>query len=82
MNRIDKSHFRIEVGPGGDGEYKVQEGFGWTNGVLLNLLSRYGDRVSSDDVISGSIDLRCSAALLVSSVVIVLAGRVTLADFA
>jgi alpha,alpha-trehalase len=25
----------------GGGEYPLQDGFGWTNGVLLNLLSRY-----------------------------------------
>uniref|UniRef100_A0A9L0ID23 Trehalase n=1 Tax=Equus asinus TaxID=9793 RepID=A0A9L0ID23_EQUAS len=33
--------------PGGGGEYEVQEGFGWTNGVVLMLLDRYGDRLSS-----------------------------------
>jgi len=25
----------------GGGEYPLQDGFGWTNGVLLNLLSLY-----------------------------------------
>ncbi|KAM9659370.1 trehalase [Trichechus inunguis] len=33
--------------PGGGGEYEVQEGFGWTNGVALMLLDRYGDRLTS-----------------------------------
>ncbi|XP_032212215.1 trehalase-like isoform X2 [Mustela erminea] len=33
--------------PGGGGEYEVQEGFGWTNGVVLMLLDRYGDRLTS-----------------------------------
>ncbi|EFB27349.1 hypothetical protein PANDA_021314 [Ailuropoda melanoleuca] len=33
--------------PGGGGEYEVQEGFGWTNGVVLMLLDCYGDRLSS-----------------------------------
>ncbi|EIE21836.1 glycoside hydrolase [Coccomyxa subellipsoidea C-169] len=28
--------------PGGDGEYPVQAGFGWTNGVALSLLQDYG----------------------------------------
>eukprot|EP00754_Rhynchopus_humris_P046314 Rhum_TRINITY_DN5836_c0_g1::Rhum_TRINITY_DN5836_c0_g1_i1::g.18576::m.18576/K01194/TREH, treA, treF; alpha,alpha-trehalase len=28
--------------PGSGGEYTVQEGFGWTNGVMLWLLNRYG----------------------------------------
>ena len=27
---------------GGGGEYEVQVGFGWTNGVALELLSKYG----------------------------------------
>ncbi|GAB5577138.1 LOW QUALITY PROTEIN: trehalase [Prionailurus iriomotensis] len=33
--------------PGGGGEYEVQEGFGWTSGVVLMLLDRYDDRLSS-----------------------------------
>ena len=28
-------------GAGGGGEYEVQEGFGWTNGVTMYLLSKY-----------------------------------------
>ena len=28
--------------PGGNGEYPVQAGFGWTNGVVLMLLEQYG----------------------------------------
>lgn len=31
---------------GAGGEYDVQEGFGWTNGAILDLLSMYGDRLS------------------------------------
>ena len=27
--------------PAGGGEYPLQDGFGWTNGVLLRLLNRY-----------------------------------------
>jgi len=27
---------------GGGGEYSLQTGFGWTNGVALILLNRYG----------------------------------------
>ena len=30
---------------GGGGEYVPQVGFGWTNGVALSLLARYGDRL-------------------------------------
>jgi len=36
---------------GGGGEYTPQVGFGWSNGVALTLLARYGDQlVSGDDV--------------------------------
>jgi len=35
--------------PGHAGEYIVQEGFGWTNGVILYLLSEYGDIINSKD---------------------------------
>jgi alpha,alpha-trehalase len=27
---------------GGGGEYTVQSGFGWTNGVIFELLNKYG----------------------------------------
>ncbi|XDC62811.1 hypothetical protein R6Z07M_013993 [Ovis aries] len=33
--------------PGGGGEYEVQEEFSWTSGVVLMLLDRYGDQLSS-----------------------------------
>ena len=34
----------LEVGGGGGGgEYTPQVGFGWSNGVALTLLERYGD---------------------------------------
>lgn len=34
-------------GAGSGGEYSVQEGFGWTNGVVLSLLDMYGDVLQS-----------------------------------
>ena len=34
--------------PGGGGEYEVQEGFGWSNGVILHLLQQYQRMVSPD----------------------------------
>ncbi|CAI4222949.1 unnamed protein product [Auanema sp. JU1783] len=34
--------------PGSGGEYDVQDGFGWTNGVVLDLLSTYADRLHVD----------------------------------
>ncbi|XP_042218220.1 trehalase-like isoform X2 [Homarus americanus] len=33
--------------PGGGGEYDVQVGFGWSNGVALRLLDVYGDRLTA-----------------------------------
>ncbi|XP_041372836.1 trehalase-like [Gigantopelta aegis] len=36
-------------GRGGGGEYGVQTGFGWSNGVLLDFLHRYGDSLTTSD---------------------------------
>ncbi|MFH4982066.1 hypothetical protein AB6A40_008775, partial [Gnathostoma spinigerum] len=36
-----------ESSAGSGGEYEVQTGFGWTNGVILDLLDKYGDKMSS-----------------------------------
>nr|BAI67864.1 trehalase [Artemia franciscana] len=33
--------------PGGGGEYDVQLGFGWTNGVVMDFLIKYGERLTS-----------------------------------
>ncbi|CAB4059318.1 TREH [Lepeophtheirus salmonis] len=44
--------------PGRGGEYKVVEGFGWTNGVMLHLLDIYGDKLKNPTLpISGSMAL-------------------------
>lgn len=32
---------------GGGGEYNVQAGFGWSNGVVLEFLERYGDKMKA-----------------------------------
>lgn len=32
---------------GSGGEYEVQKGFGWSNGVILDLLNRYGATLKS-----------------------------------
>ncbi|XP_048254050.1 trehalase-like isoform X2 [Haliotis rufescens] len=37
---------------GGGGEYDIQTGFGWTNGVVLDLLSRHGDILTTDKTTS------------------------------
>lgn len=36
-------------GHGGGGEYETQVGFGWTNGVIMELLDKYGDRLTLRD---------------------------------
>lgn len=36
-------------GHGGGGEYDVQIGFGWTNGVIIDNLAKYGDILQSYD---------------------------------
>ncbi|VDM98476.1 unnamed protein product [Thelazia callipaeda] len=35
--------------PGIGGEYEVQDGFGWTNGVILDLLTKYKDEMKIVD---------------------------------
>lgn len=37
-----------KIGEGG--EYETQEGFGWTNGVLMKFLSIYGHKIRTKDV--------------------------------
>ena len=40
---------------GGGGEYQVQTGFGWTNGVTLSFLARYPDITSSSTSLATSL---------------------------
>lgn len=47
--------FSVQAGsPGSGGEYKVQEGFGWTNGVFLYFLELYSDELSFEDRLGGA----------------------------
>ncbi|KAK6025344.1 alpha,alpha-trehalase, partial [Ostertagia ostertagi] len=55
-----------EMSAGGGGEYEVQTGFGWTNGVILDLLDKYGDKMK------GSSSISPLAALCVLAVVLYL----------
>ncbi|KAL4647709.1 trehalase [Arapaima gigas] len=52
--------------PGGGGEYEVQLGFGWTNGVAMQLLDQYGDRLSGGSHLSASfaLGLFCTTLLM------------------
>ncbi|GMT02889.1 hypothetical protein PENTCL1PPCAC_25063, partial [Pristionchus entomophagus] len=43
-----------EARGGGGGEYQVQAGFGWSNGVVLDLLLTYGDRLTAEEEPSDS----------------------------
>jgi len=43
FEKYNVEKFLGQAGEGG--EYEVQEGFGWSNGVMLDLLLRYGDRL-------------------------------------
>lgn len=46
---LEKYDATILGGLGGGGEYVVQTGFGWSNGVVMSLLNRYGDVISAAD---------------------------------
>jgi len=37
---VEKYNVR-DAGEGAGGEYPVQDGFGWTNGILIKLLAIY-----------------------------------------
>uniref|UniRef100_A0A146LQW6 Trehalase n=1 Tax=Lygus hesperus TaxID=30085 RepID=A0A146LQW6_LYGHE len=43
---FEKYDATVVGGHGGGGEYEVQFGFGWSNGVIMELLAKYGDRLS------------------------------------
>lgn len=44
-------HFQYSAdtlgGHGGGGEYDVQIGFGWSNGVIIEYLAKYGNFLTS-----------------------------------
>ncbi|XP_031774563.1 trehalase [Apis florea] len=46
---FEKYDATVSGGHGGGGEYEVQLGFGWSNGVILDLLNRYGDKLTAED---------------------------------
>ena len=39
---------------GGGGEYDVQIGFGWTNGVILDFLDMYADKLNFEEMSPGA----------------------------
>ena len=42
VTQFEKMDAKRPGEPGGQGEYKVQTGFGWSNGVVLQFLQQYG----------------------------------------
>ncbi|RZC32475.1 trehalase-like [Asbolus verrucosus] len=46
---FEKYDATVSGGHGGGGEYETQLGFGWTNGIILELLDRYSDKLSVED---------------------------------
>ena len=50
---VEKYNVR-DAGEGAGGEYPVQDGFGWTNGVLVKLLSQYPQAAARRYEYSGS----------------------------
>ncbi|KAG6446640.1 trehalase isoform X1 [Manduca sexta] len=46
---LEKYDATIFGGLGGGGEYVVQTGFGWSNGVIMAFLNKYGDEMCAAD---------------------------------
>ncbi|XP_066588279.1 trehalase-like isoform X2 [Prorops nasuta] len=45
----EKYDATVSGGGGGGGEYEVQLGFGWSNGVVMDFLDKYGDRMTAEN---------------------------------
>ncbi|XP_078688199.1 trehalase-like isoform X1 [Branchiostoma floridae x Branchiostoma belcheri] len=59
--------YDVETGehPGSGGEYDVQVGFGWTNGVVLHLLDKYGHVLRAPPIsTAATVVLHCGALIL------------------
>ncbi|KAJ2945786.1 hypothetical protein O0L34_g4692 [Tuta absoluta] len=51
--RMFEKYSAVQAGhQGGGGEYGVQDGFGWTNGIALELLQKYGQEMALDEKIT------------------------------
>jgi len=48
-NMFEKYNVNEMGSAGGGGEYDVQTGFGWTNGVIIDFMVIFGDDLLSDD---------------------------------
>ncbi|CAG7834100.1 unnamed protein product [Allacma fusca] len=69
-NTMFEKYDAVNVGSaGGGGEYDVVIGFGWSNGVILDLLHKYGSSLKAPNLFSnGSTNLLLAAEILVMSV--------------
>jgi len=56
---------------GDGGEYEVQEGFGWTNGVAMHYLKTYGDQITPDDFIGGAGSIQANIFGLTSAMLLI-----------
>uniref|UniRef100_A0A1B6EEF7 Trehalase n=2 Tax=Clastoptera arizonana TaxID=38151 RepID=A0A1B6EEF7_9HEMI len=45
----EKYDATLSGGHGGGGEYQIVTGFGWTNGVIMELLEKYGDKLTAEE---------------------------------
>ncbi|XP_072945752.1 trehalase-like isoform X2 [Epargyreus clarus] len=71
---LEKYDATIFGGFGGGGEYVVQTGFGWTNGVIMSLLHRYGADAFGTGADSGAVyGAQVGASGVATSLLVVLA---------
>ena len=59
--------------PGGGGEYEVQLGFGWTNGVVLQLIKKYAETLHLPVPATSMVSQEALYAVVFASVLAVIA---------
>lgn len=64
----------VPGGHGGGGEYELQVGFGWTNGVIMELLLHYGSQLAAEERFSPIMSASMEASTADSGATTVLAG--------
>ncbi|XP_050527394.1 trehalase [Daktulosphaira vitifoliae] len=58
---FEKYDATVPGGHGSGGEYEVQLGFGWTNGIIMEFLHKYGSRITAEDKFTEASQIRASA---------------------
>nr|CAD7425859.1 unnamed protein product [Timema monikensis] len=74
----EKYDATVPGGHGGGGEYTVQLGFGWTNGVVMAFLDMYGDRLTVGDTLGGIAPQASTGCILPSSMTTIILSVVAL----